>query len=29
MMTQSPGIVSEITLSDLHISVVETTEEES
>ena len=29
MMTQSPGIVSESQLSDLHISVVETTEEES
>ncbi len=29
MMTQSPGIVSESQLSDLHISVVEASEEES
>ena len=28
MMTQSPGIVSEAQLSDLHISVVETSEDE-
>ena len=29
MMTQSPGIVSESQLSDLHISVVETEEDDS